>query len=101
MVRWQSHRHVVRQSWPFFQNDFAGRIASRVMDTGPAVRQSAISGITAIWGIAVYGMTAILLLGRVDSVLMAPILLWFADLCGAAARSSCRGCASARSGRAR
>ena len=42
MVRWQSHRHVVRQSWPFFQNDFAGRIASRVMETGPAVRQSAV-----------------------------------------------------------
>ena len=78
MVRWQSHRYVVRQSWPFFQNDFAGRIASRVMDTGPAVRQSAISGITAIWGIAVYGVTAIVLLGRVDGVLMAPILLWFA-----------------------
>ena len=34
MVRWQSHWHVVRQSWPFFQNDFAGRIASRVMQTG-------------------------------------------------------------------
>ena len=27
MIRWQSHWHVVRQSWPFFQNDFAGRIA--------------------------------------------------------------------------
>ncbi len=66
MVRWQSHRHVSRQSWPFFQNDFAGRIASRVMDTGPAIRQSAISGITAVWGIAVYGVTALTLLGRID-----------------------------------
>src|SRR5579871_5062943 len=27
MIRWQSHWHVVRQSWAFFQNDFAGRIA--------------------------------------------------------------------------
>ena len=27
LIRWQSHWHVVRQSWPFFQNDFAGRIA--------------------------------------------------------------------------
>ena len=77
MVRWQSHRHVVRQSWPFFQNDFAGRIASRVMDTGPAIRQSAISGITAVWGIAVYGITALTLLGRIDPVLMVPILAWF------------------------
>ncbi len=79
MVRWQSHRHVVRQSWPFFQNDFAGRIASRVMETGPAVRQSAVAGITAIWGITVYGVTALTLLGRVDVLLMLPIALWFAS----------------------
>src|SRR6266852_2317720 len=38
MVRWQSHWHVVRQGWTFFQNDFAGRIAARVMQTGPALR---------------------------------------------------------------
>ena len=34
-IRWQNHWHVVRQSWAFFQNDFAGRIATRVMQTGP------------------------------------------------------------------
>ena len=79
MVRWQSHRHVVRQSWPFFQNDFAGRIASRVMETGPAVRQSAVAGITAIWGITIYGVTALTLLGTVDAWLMLPIALWFAS----------------------
>ena len=37
LVRWQNHWHVVRQSWTFFQNDFAGRIANRVMQTGPAL----------------------------------------------------------------
>ncbi len=78
LVRWQSHRHVVRQSWPFFQNDFAGRIASRVMETGPAVRQSAVAGITAIWGITIYGLTALTLLGSVDAWLMLPIAAWFA-----------------------
>ncbi len=40
LVRWQSHWHVVRQGWTFFQNDFAGRIAARVMQTGPALRES-------------------------------------------------------------
>ncbi len=100
MVRWQSHRHVVRQSWPFFQNDFAGRIASRVMDTGPAMRQSAIAGITAVWGITVYGVTALTLLGRIDALLMLPILAWF---CAYAVllRSSCPACATARSELAR
>jgi ATP-binding cassette subfamily B multidrug efflux pump len=38
LIRWQSHWHVVRQSWAFFQNDFAGRIATKVMQTGPALR---------------------------------------------------------------
>ena len=39
LIRWQAHWHVVRQSWSFFQNDFAGRISNRVMQTGPAVRR--------------------------------------------------------------
>ena len=39
LIRWQNHWHVVRQSWTFFQNDFAGRIANRVMQTGPALRE--------------------------------------------------------------
>ena len=52
LIRWQSHWHVVRQSWPFFQNDFAGRIANRVMQTANALRESAMSSIRAVWYIA-------------------------------------------------
>ena len=63
MVRWQNHWHVVRQSWSFFQNDFAGRIANRVMQTGPSLRESVVSGINAIWYILVYGSIALALLG--------------------------------------
>ena len=43
MIRWQSHWHVIRQSWPFFQNDFAGRIANRVMQTADALRESTMA----------------------------------------------------------
>jgi ATP-binding cassette subfamily B multidrug efflux pump len=77
LIRWQSHRHVVRQSWPFFQNDFAGRIASRVMETGYALRESVVTSITAVWGILVYGVSALTLLAAVDLRLAAPILVWF------------------------
>ena len=42
LIRWQSHWHVVRQSLTFFQNDFAGRIANRVMQTGGSFRESAM-----------------------------------------------------------
>ena len=48
LVRWQSHWHVVRQSWTFFQNDFAGRIANRVMQTANALRESVMAGIRAV-----------------------------------------------------
>src|ERR1700739_3635831 len=62
MIRWQSHWHVVRQSWAFFQNDFAGRTANKIMQTGPAVRESLVSLLTAVWYIMVYGTSAALLL---------------------------------------
>jgi ATP-binding cassette, subfamily B, multidrug efflux pump len=78
LVRWQNHWHVVRQGWTFFQNDFAGRIASRVMQTGPALRESVVLSIVGIWYILVYGTSAIGLLSAADWRLALPIVLWFA-----------------------
>jgi ATP-binding cassette subfamily B multidrug efflux pump len=78
LVRWQSHWHVVRQSWSFFQNDYAGRIAQRVMQTGPSLRESVVSATTAVWYILVYGGGAIILLASNDSRLAIPVVLWFA-----------------------
>ena len=78
LIRWQAHWHVVRQSWAFFQNDFAGRISNRVMQTGPAVRQTLISSVTAVWYVLVYGVTAIVMTAAADAWLTLPILGWFA-----------------------
>jgi ATP-binding cassette subfamily B multidrug efflux pump len=77
LVRWQAHWHVVRQSWTFFQNDFAGRVANRVMQTGPALQNSVVSSINAVWYIVVYGSNALLLLGRTDWRLAVPMGCWF------------------------
>jgi ATP-binding cassette subfamily B multidrug efflux pump len=77
LVRWQSHWHVVRQGWTFFQNDFAGRIAARVMQTGPALRESVVLSVLGIWYIVVYGTSAILLLSAADWRLALPIVAWF------------------------
>ena len=82
LIRWQSHWHVVRQSWAFFQNDFAGRISNRVMQTGPSVRSTLTATITTVWYIVVYGCSAIALTASADRWLALPILLWF---CGYAA----------------
>ncbi len=78
LIRWQNHWHVVRQSWTFFQNDFAGRIAARVMQTGPSLRESIVSATNAAWYILVYGTSAIVLLASADVVLALPIVAWFA-----------------------
>jgi ATP-binding cassette, subfamily B, multidrug efflux pump len=78
LIRWQSHFHVVRQSWAFFQNDFAGRISNRVMQTGPAVRQTLVASVTALWYVLVYGITAIVMTAAADAWLTLPILGWFA-----------------------
>ena len=78
LIRWQSHWHVVRQSWTYFQNDFAGRIANRVMQTGPSLRESVVAGTNAVWYILVYGGSAIALMASNDVRLAIPVLLWFA-----------------------
>jgi ATP-binding cassette subfamily B multidrug efflux pump len=95
LIRWQNHWHVVRQSWSFFQNDFAGRIANRVMQTGPALRESVVAATNAVWYILVYGGGAIALLASNDVRLAVPVC------CGLPATRqccacSCRGCATAR-----
>jgi ATP-binding cassette subfamily B multidrug efflux pump len=79
LIRWQSHWHVVRQGWTFFQNDFAGRIANRVMQTSNAVRESVVSSIRAIWYIVIYGVTALVLMASADWRLAVPTVLWFAS----------------------
>jgi ATP-binding cassette subfamily B multidrug efflux pump len=77
LVRWQAHWHVVRQSWAFFQNDFAGRISNRVMQTAPSVRSTLTATITTVWYILVYGVSAIALTASAERWLAVPILLWF------------------------
>src|SRR5260370_28914759 len=78
LIRWQSHWHVVRQSWAFFQDDFAGRISNRVMQTGPSGRSTLTATITTVWYILVYAPSAVVLTAAADPWLSAPIVLWFA-----------------------
>ena len=76
LIRWQSHWHVVRQSWPFFQNDFAGRIANRVMQTAHALRESTMASIRGVWYIGAFGVTALALMVMADWRLGIPTVVW-------------------------
>jgi ATP-binding cassette, subfamily B, multidrug efflux pump len=76
MVRWQSHFHVVRQSWPFFQADFAGRIANKVMQVGYAMRSATTTIVNIVLYIAIYGVSALAVLAAMDWRLAIPMLAW-------------------------
>jgi ATP-binding cassette, subfamily B, multidrug efflux pump len=76
LIRWQSHWHVVRQSGPFFQNDFAGRIANRVMNTANALRESVVATVRAVWYIVVYGISALSLMLVFNWRLALPMVCW-------------------------
>jgi ATP-binding cassette subfamily B multidrug efflux pump len=78
MVRWQSHWHVVRQSWSYFQTDFAGRIANKVMQVGFSLRSTATTVVNIVLYIAIYGVTALVVLAWMDWRLALPMLVWIA-----------------------
>ena len=78
LVRWQSHRHVLRQSFQFFQDDFAGRIATKVMQSGQASGDFLISIINSIWFFLVFGVTSIGLFTVLDWRLGLLLTVWFA-----------------------
>ena len=75
-VRWQTHRWVLRQSLGYFQNDFAGRIANKIMQTGAALRESVIQCIEAVWFVLIYTVSAIYLFAQADWRLAMPLLAW-------------------------
>ncbi|MEG3110919.1 ABC transporter ATP-binding protein [Pantoea sp. T14] len=76
MIRWQHHNYVLRQSLNFFQNDFAGRIAQRIMQTGNALRDSSVQLVDAIWHVLIYSVTSLILFAEADWRLMIPLIIW-------------------------
>ncbi|MEX0853098.1 MAG: ABC transporter ATP-binding protein [Bauldia sp.] len=75
-VRWQNYRYVLRQSLTFFHNDFAGRIAQKVLQTGPAVRDTVVTSIDSLWTFVVYVTGMVYLFGRLDPLLIVPVAVW-------------------------
>jgi ATP-binding cassette subfamily B multidrug efflux pump len=75
-VRWLTHRYVLRQSLSFFQNDFAGRVANKIMQAAPALRDSVVQLIDAIWYAAVQWVGAAVVFAAADWRLLLPLLFW-------------------------
>ena len=76
LVRWRAHRHVLRQSVGWIEDDFAGRIANRIMQTPPAAGEVVFQLFDAITFAIAYIIGAIILLGDADMRLILPLLVW-------------------------
>ncbi|CUK13583.1 Putative multidrug export ATP-binding/permease protein [Ruegeria denitrificans] len=78
IIRWRAHKHVLRQSVGWFENDFAGRIANRIMQTPPAAGEAVFQVFDAISFSLAYLIGAAILLMAADPRLLLPLLVWFA-----------------------
>ncbi len=75
-VRWLAHRYLLNQSYGFFQNEFSGRIATKVMQTALAVRESVMKMLDVMLFVTVYLITTLLLVASADVRLVVPLLAW-------------------------
>lgn len=75
-IRWLAHRYLLRQSMTFYQNDFAGRIATKVMQTSLAVREAVMKLLDVMVYVAVYFAAMLVLVAQADIRLMLPLLVW-------------------------
>ncbi len=75
-TRWLAHRYVLRQSMEYFQNDFAGRLATKVMQAALGVRDAVMKVTDVVVYVLVYFIGAMFLLATADWRLMLPLLLW-------------------------
>lgn len=78
LIRWRAHKHVLRQSVGWFENDFAGRIANRMMQTPPAAGEVVFQVFDAITFSLAYLVGAAILLSSADPRLLVPLVIWFA-----------------------
>ena len=78
LIRWRAHRQVLRQSVGWFENDFAGRIANRIMQTPPAAGEVVFQAFDALSFSLAYLIGAAILLTSSDPRLLVPLVIWFA-----------------------
>ena len=81
-IRWQAHRYLLKQSLNFYENDFAGRLATKVMQTALGVRETVMKLLDVLVYILVYFISALVMIGTSDWRLMLPMMVWLAAYIG-------------------
>jgi ABC-type multidrug transport system fused ATPase/permease subunit len=82
MVRWQAFRRVIQQPYGFYQNDFAGRIATKIMQGGEAVGDFIVNVLQTMWSFLTFVVLAITILVSLDPLMGVVVALWFAGYAG-------------------
>lgn len=77
MIRWRAHAHVIRQPVGWFESDFAGRIANRIMQTPPAAGDAVFQTFDAVAFASVTVVGAAIMLADADPRLLVPLIVWF------------------------
>jgi len=75
-IRWQVHRYLLKQSMTFYQDEFAGRIATKLMQTALAVRECVIKLIDVLNYVCVYFLGMLVIVGSADWRLALPLAVW-------------------------
>ena len=77
-IRWMAHRYLLKQSISFYQDDFAGRVATKVMQTALAVRETVMKLLDVLMYILIYFTSMLVMIASADVRLMLPMLIWLA-----------------------
>ena len=77
-IRWLTHRYLLKQSLGFYQDEFAGRLATKVMQTALAVRETVMKLMDLAVYILVYFTSVLVMVALADWRLMLPMLAWLA-----------------------
>lgn len=75
-IRWLAHRYLLNQSLNFYQDDFAGRVATKVMQTSLAVRETVMKAMDVFVYVTVDFTSMIIMLATADWRLMIPMIVW-------------------------
>jgi len=75
-IRWQAHRYLLRQSFGFYQDEFAGRVATKVMQTALGVREAVMKMADVLVYVSVYFMGGLILVANFDPWIILPFLVW-------------------------
>ncbi len=75
-LRWNFHRQMLNQSLGFYQDEFAGRVSAKVMQTALAVRETVMTIADMVVYVLVYFLTSGVILATLDRWLLAPFIGW-------------------------